>query len=64
MLPLILSEQTRTCVDQSVIERSIFFFFSHFRKDGDDPNSGCSLSAGPHTAHNTALSRLWTARLP
>ena len=40
-----------------------FFFFSHFRKDGDDPNSGCSLSAGPHTAHKTALSRLRVAHL-
>lgn len=39
------------------------FFFSHFQKDGDDPNSGCSLSAGPHTAHNTALSRLRVAHL-
>lgn len=49
-------------MDQSVIERSIFFF-PHFQKDGDDPNSGCSLSAGPRTAHNTAFSRLQVAHL-
>ena len=64
MLLLILSEQTRrTCVDQSVIERSIFFF-SRFRKDGDDPNSGCSLSAGPHTALKTALLDFGLLTLP
>lgn len=32
MLPLILSEQTRTCVDQSVIERSFFFFLHTFER--------------------------------
>ena len=42
----------------------LFFFFPHFQKGGDDPNSGCALSASPHTAHNTALSRLRAARLP
>ena len=40
------------------------FFFSHFQKGGDDPNSGCALSAGPHTAHNTAFLDFWLLAFP